>query len=334
MEIAKALVLVGRGCEDRPWPTAPVVPKHLFPIANRPILFHNLEALRAAGVLEAAILSEPSTSTAIEQAVGDGRDWGLNVTHVQWSADADGTLGNALASGYDFLEDEPVLVQQGDALLRERMHRHIAAFAHERLDALALRLTAGHAPAQLTRAPGPGYLLSPRAVSILLEDSAPSANPVAGVRARGGRVRVQQVAGCLPCHGDQESLLESNRHVLERLEAEYSPESLEDTRVQGPVVIHPTARVSRSLLRGPAIIGPDVTITDSYVGPYTSLGTGVVMEAAEIEHSIVLPDAQLRFVGTRLESSIIGRGARIARAFDPPAAMKMTVGDGAEVILK
>ena len=36
----------------------------------------------------------------------------------------------------------------------------------------------------------------------------------------------------------------------------------------------------------------------------------MVIEGAQIEHSIVLPEAELRFVGTRLESSIIGRGAR------------------------
>jgi glucose-1-phosphate thymidylyltransferase len=59
----------------------------------------------------------------------------------------------------------------------------------------------------------------------------------------------------------------------------------------------------------------------------------VTLEAAEIEHSIVLADADVRFVGTRIESSIVGAGARVGRGFDPPAAMKLSIGDGAEVIL-
>jgi glucose-1-phosphate thymidylyltransferase len=75
-------------------------------------------------------------------------------------------------------------------------------------------------------------------------------------------------------------------------------------------------------------------VTDAYIGPYTSIGAGVVVEAAEIEHSIVLPDAELRFVGTRLESSIIGRGARVTRRFSLPTAMQLSIGDGAEVILR
>jgi glucose-1-phosphate thymidylyltransferase len=320
MEIAKALILAGSDTDERGWPAAAGA-RHLFPVANRPILFHNLEGLRAAGVLEATILSDSTAGPAIEQAVGDGREWGVIVHHARWRP-ADGLLG-ALAAGRDFMGSEPVLVEHGDALLRDRLHGHISAFARERLDALALRLD------KLT----PGYLLSPRAVAILL-DGRSGANPVARVRAQGGRVREQAVDGCLPCHGDLEVLLESNRRMLEGLTASVEPASLEEATVHGAVQVHPTARIRRSLLRGPVIVGPNATVTDAYIGPYTSVGAGVVVEGSEIEHSIVLPDAQLRFVGNRLESSVIGRGARIARGFALPAAMRVTLGDGAEVLLR
>jgi glucose-1-phosphate thymidylyltransferase len=328
MEIAKALVLIGNGGDDRPWPTAPTSPKHLFPVANRPILSHNLDSLRAAGVLEAAVLALPGAGSAIERTVGTGRDCGINLKHLQWTGDDD--LISALAAGYEFLGGEPVLVQQGDALLRERMHGHISAFAREGLDALALRLDdeAGGEPADS------GYLLSPRAISILLSGRHRTGDPITAIRSGGGRTRIERVAGCLPCHGEQQLLLEGNRHMLENLQTSFDPRSIEDSRLQGPVIVHPTAQIRGSLIRGPVIIGPDTVVTDSYVGPYTSLGPGVLIEAAEIEYSIVLAGAQLHFVGTRLESSIIGRGARIARAFDPPATMRMTLGDGVEVILK
>jgi glucose-1-phosphate thymidylyltransferase len=329
VEIAKALILAGQIGDDRPWPSAPG-PKHLFPVANRPILHHNLEGLRAAGVLEAAILAEPDTHEAIERAVGDGSAWGLTIRQLEWSSSD--CLREALTAGQDFVEEEPVLVQRGDALLRERMHPHIAAFARERLDTLALRLDTT-AP-RIPRPPSPGYLLSPKAVSILLDDPALAPNPIAGVRARGGRVRVQRVQGMLPCSGGEEYLLESNRHVLEGLESDYDPAALDDCRVQGRVIVHPTAEVRRSLLRGPVIIGAGARVVDAYVGPYTSIGAGVTLESAEIEYSIVLDDAQLRYVGTRLESSIIGRGARIARGFDLPGALKINIGDGAEVMLR
>jgi glucose-1-phosphate thymidylyltransferase len=329
MEIAKALVLVGGGHDERPWPTAPVEPKHLFPVANRPILFHNLEALRNAGVREAAILAEAPTAGAIERAVGDGRDCGLRVTHVEWSGNR--SLTGALTAASEFVQDQPVFVQQGDALLRAQLQHHMADFARERLDTLAFKLERDAAPPRLHRPLGPGYVLSPWAVDVLLANGDALSNPVAGVRDRGGRVRVQRVSGSLPCHGDQQALLESNRQLLERIEPSYDADAVQGCRIQGPVIVHPTAQVRNSLLRGPVIVGADAVISDAYIGPYTSLGPGITVEAAEIEYSIVLSGAEIRFIGTRLESSIIGRGARIVRAFEPPAGLRMTVGDGVEV---
>jgi glucose-1-phosphate thymidylyltransferase len=325
MEIAKALILAGSEADHGTWSTGSAGPRHLFPVANRPILFHNLEALRAAGVLEAAILADPAERKAIQRAVGDGSEWGLIVRYAPWRS-AVGIRG-ALTAGRSFVGDEPVLVQQADALLRERMHGHISAFAREGLDALALRLRERSA-----RKAGAGWLLSPRAISILLQGRA--VNPIAGVRAGGGRVRIQDVDGCLACHGDQRALLESNRRMLEGLTASPDQGRFDQCSIQGPVDVHPTAHVERSLLRGPVVIGPGARVSDAYVGPYTSIGAGVVIEGAEIEYSIVLPEAELRFVGTRLESSVIGRGARIVRGFDLPGAIRMSIGDGAEVVLR
>jgi glucose-1-phosphate thymidylyltransferase len=330
MEIAKALILAARERDDQPWPTAPVGPKHLFPLANRPILFHNLEDLRRAGVLEAAILADDAALPALERAVGDGRQWGLRVTFAEWSPSLG--LGGALKAGRDFVGDEPVMVQEGDALLHEPLQPHIRDFASEQLDTLALRLSAPGGSVEL--APAPGYLLSPLAVEIVRGATSEATGPVAGVRARGGRVRVQRVDGCLPCHGDQAALLEGNRRMLAGISESYDSASLEDCTIQGPVVVHPTAQVRNSLLRGPAIIGPGARISDSYVGPHSSIGAGVVMDGVEIEYSIVLARAELRFIGARLESSVIGAGARVVRGFEMPSTLRMSLGEGAEVVLR
>jgi glucose-1-phosphate thymidylyltransferase len=213
--------------------------------------------------------------------------------------------------------------------LCERLQGHVSAFAREGLDALALRLPS----AGPKRERMPWYLLSPRAISILGDGGEAAANPLAGVRAQGGRVRIQLVDGCAPCQGDVEALLESNRRMLEDLESAVDQSSLDACSVQGVVQVEPTAKIRRTLLRGPVIIGPGAQVTDAYIGPYTSIGAGVVIEGTEIEHSIVLADAELRFVGTRLESSVIGRRARIVRGFRLPGAIRMSIGDGAEVVL-
>jgi glucose-1-phosphate thymidylyltransferase len=220
-----------------------------------------------------------------------------------------------------------VLVARGDAVLYESIAGHISAFAHDRIDAMALRLgdAAGH--------PVPAYLFSPRAIAILADPRDTRSDPLERVKASGGRVLVHDVEGVLSCHGDQEALLACNRAILERLAPSAAMDGVDRCQIQGPVVIHPTASVSRSTLRGPLIIGAGAHVSDSYVGPYSSIGDNVILDGVEIEHSIVLPEAELRFIGTRLESSVIGRRARVARSFRPPGALRLSLGEGCEVVL-
>ena len=96
-------------------------------------------------------------------------------------------------------------------------------------------------------------------------------------------------------------------------------------------MVHPSARLEDTIVRGPAIIGPGARLTHAYVGPYTSIGADVRIDGSQIEHSIVLDRAELINVGSRLETSVIGRGARISRKFVVPTAMRLSVGAGAEV---
>jgi glucose-1-phosphate thymidylyltransferase len=112
-----------------------------------------------------------------------------------------------------------------------------------------------------------------------------------------------------------------------------SAERLFDTKIQGAVRIHPSAEIISSVIRGPALIGPGVRIRSSYVGPYTSIGEAVVLDCVEIEDSIVLDRAQIRFLETRVESSVVGPGACVSRDFELPRALRLTIGADAQVAL-
>jgi len=329
MEIARAVVLATPAAEDPPWSSVGTGPKPLVPVATKPILFHTLDALSAAGVVEAALLTEPQTADIFRAAVGGGDRWGMTISYAECEADTD--VRRALRIASDFIDGEPVLVQRADVILRERLREHIVGFAREDLDALALMLLRAHTAEPSPRLAG-GYLLSPAAVSIML-DAPASRDPLARLRRHGSHVRVLDVAGCLACHGGESSLLEANRHALASIHTELDTATLYGSEIQGPVVIHPSATLHNTLVRGPAIIGPRSRLVDSYVGPYTSIGADVRIEGTEIEHSIVMDAAQLLFVGSRLETSIIGRGARIVRHFGLPTAVRVSIGDGAQVAL-
>jgi glucose-1-phosphate thymidylyltransferase len=144
---------------------------------------------------------------------------------------------------------------------------------------------------------------------------------------------MQAVHGWRHFAGNSLDLLDMNRMMLDSLEPEGIEREDDDNRFEGPIAIHPTACVTSSVIVGPVIVGADALITNSYIGPHTSIGAHVRVEGAEIERSIVLAGASILHVGGRLVASVVGRDARVFRDFSMPRALRLQVGDGDEVAL-
>jgi NDP-sugar pyrophosphorylase family protein len=133
--------------------------------------------------------------------------------------------------------------------------------------------------------------------------------------------------------GTVDGVLEANTIALDGLKRGRVGVDLSNATVQGRVQIDPTAELNGAKLRGPVHIGPGVRLVETYVGPYTTIAEGVTLEGVEIEHSIVLPGAQIRYPGRRLEASLVGEGAQIGRDYSLPSALRLRVGPGSEIQL-
>ena len=129
----------------------------------------------------------------------------------------------------------------------------------------------------------------------------------------GSRVDPHIVHGWWKDTGQVQDMLEANRLILDDLEESLEGELIE-SRVEGRVAIHADARLERSTVRGPAVIGAGAHIRDAYIGPYTAIGEGVTIDRAELEHSIVLAGSTVRDLEYRIEASLIGRNVKIGRA--------------------
>jgi glucose-1-phosphate thymidylyltransferase len=125
-------------------------------------------------------------------------------------------------------------------------------------------------------------------------------------------------------------MLEANRLILDTVAAQCAGE-LVDSQLDGRVVVAAGARLERSTVRGPAIIGAGARLVDAYVGPYTAIGEDCTIEAAEVEHSILLAGCVVRGLGVRIESSLCGRNVRIGRDETQPRAYRFLLGDNSEV---
>jgi glucose-1-phosphate thymidylyltransferase len=149
----------------------------------------------------------------------------------------------------------------------------------------------------------------------------------------GKRVRSHVITGWWKDTGKVEDLLEANRIVLSGLETRVEGTIDRETRVEGNVQVGTGSRVERSRLRGPLVIGRNVTIRDAYVGPFSAIADGVELDHCEIEHSIVLERSRITGVPHRLESSLIGRDVVVTTHEAKPRAHRLMIGDSSRVEL-
>jgi len=93
-------------------------------------------------------------------------------------------------------------------------------------------------------------------------------------------------------------------------------------------VIDPSA-----IIHGPAIIGDNVTIKNSYVGPYTALGDNVTIENSEIEASIVMKNCTITNIQGRIDSSLLADNAQLSSASHMPATHRFVLAENSYVQL-
>ncbi len=356
MDELKGLILSG-GAGTRLRPITHTSAKQLVPVANKPVLFYGIEALVEAGITDIGIIIAPETGDEIRRAAGDGSDFGASITYIEQEAPLG--LAHAVLTAAEFLDDSPFVMYLGDNLLRDGIVELVDAFRSSGPDALIL-LTRVDDPAsygvaelngqrviRLVEKPkqppsdlalvgvymfAPAILQAARSIEPSERGELEITDAIQALIDDGHRVEPHIVRGWWKDTGRLEDMLEANRLVLEDLETNVEG-TLVDSRVEGRVVVEKGARLERTLVRGPAIIGSGARISDSYVGPYTAIDREVVITGSEIEHSIVLEGSSIRDLHARMEASLLGRNVTLTRSEGMPKTLRFLVGDNAEIAI-
>ncbi|MCC6434128.1 MAG: glucose-1-phosphate thymidylyltransferase [Acidimicrobiales bacterium] len=150
---------------------------------------------------------------------------------------------------------------------------------------------------------------------------------------QGHRVRHEVLQGWWIDTGKKDPLLECNRWVLDTIKTSLRGELDETSSVEGRVVIEEGARLVRSRVRGPAVIGAGTVLRDSYIGPYSSIAAGCEIVDSDIENSVVLEQSRISGI-PRLADSLLGRNTEVFKSGLRPSATRLMLGDHSHVDLE
>ena len=348
----KALILSG-GYGTRLRPITYSQQKQLIPVANKPILFYAIEDVIEAGAKEIGIIVGPNKEQVME-----------TVRSVDWNAEIDFIyqdepkgLAHTILIAEDFLDDEFVMYL-GDNILREGIVEHANKFKANNYDA-CIMLTEVDNPQEfgvadinedgtikrLIEKPKvppsnlalvgiyffkPVILEACKSIKASWRDELEITDAIQWLIENGYEVGWTKVEGWWKDTGKPEDIFEANRLILDDLTHEIRGE-VKGGEIRGRVSIDTGTLVNeKSVIKGPALIGRNCLIRDSYIGPYTSIGNNCEIINSEVEDSLLMDGAKLINAGNVVDS-MIGRGAVIEKNKDLPKGSKFIIGDNSWV---
>lgn len=352
----KSIILcAGKGTRLRPLTHTSA--KHLIPIANKPVLFYAIEAIRDCGIKDIGIIVG-ETGEDIGSELKEGSKWGVNISYIE-QKEALG-LAHAVSVARDFLGEEKFLMYLGDNLLKNGVESYANKFIQGNYNAFVL-LTEVDNPKQF----GVAELEGGRVVRVVEKPKEPVSNlaligvyffdknvhqaiksikpsdrgeleitdAIQWMIDNGYKVGAEVIGGWWKDTGKPDDILEANRLILEDIERDVCGAKVvdESSQISGRVKIGKGSEIINSKIVGPVIIGEKVKVVDSYIGPFTSLSDGVEIKKSEIEYSVVLENTKIENIKGRMQKCLIGKGVEIYHSKNLPRIYEFILGDHSKV---
>lgn len=350
----KALVLAG-GEGTRLRPITHTSAKQLVPVANKPVLYYCLESLAEAGITDVGIIVG-ETYQEIKEAVGNGSQFGIKVTYIEQPQPLG--LAHAVKISEKFLKDDEFVMYLGDNLIKDGIKSLVAEFNKKKPNAQIL-LAEVQEPERFGVAKLNGQK---KVVKLVEKPKNPSSNlALVGVYMfdknifkavnsikpswrneleitdaiqhlidSGFEVEPHIIQGWWKDTGKLEDMLEANRMILEDLEHCNKGKVDKDSKLIGRVCLEEGSKVINSVIRGPATIGKNTIIENSYIGPFTSIYYDCTIKNSEVEFSIILEKSKVTDMH-RMEDSLVGKNVNVCKTKQKPKAYRLMLGDNSNV---
>ena len=323
----KAIIPVaGEGTRLRPH--THTTPKVLVNVAGQPILGHILDKIIRVGFTEATLIVG-YLGEQVSEYVRSNYDITVDIVEQEERKG----LAHAIHIARKTIGDDPILIILGDTIFDVDL-KPVLAGKHSAIGVkkvedprrfgiaeiegdLVTRLvekpehpTSNHAIVGLYWIKRPAKLLE-SIDHIMRKDMKTKGefqltDALEQMRCSGEKISTFTVDGWYDC-GKPETLLATNRHLLDSAPSEYSRPNV--------------------LVIPPVFISPTATITDSVIGPYATIADGVQISDSIVRNSIVAEEAKVLM--TLLENSIVGGNAVVTGSFK-----RINIGDSSEIDFK
>ncbi|MCK9278469.1 MAG: NDP-sugar synthase [Methanoculleus sp.] len=280
-------------------------PKPCIPIVNKPSIQHLVSHLSNLGFND-VVITLGYMSDAIEEALGDGSLFGVNVTYVHEKTKL-GTAGS-VKNAQKYLEEQPFLVVGGDHVvdlnLLEFYREHLTNDSITTIGLISIddpteygiaEIDANYQIKRFKEKPAPGEIFSNLASTGMyvcdpdIFDHIPAGekfdfarNLFPELMAEGHVLKAWLARGNWSDVGSPRSLREAERWKLQEIGFTNISGDLyiKGARIMGPAQIGSCVSVAaNSRVIGPVSIGAGTIIEENVViGPYTSIGEGCIIK--------------------------------------------------------
>lgn len=359
----KAIIPTG-GMGTRMQPMSFYVNKHFLPLANKPLLFYPIESVAASGIKDVLITYNPGGLEIAKKFLGDGSAWGLKFTYVL-QENPRGGLADIVRVCEKDLNKDLFLLHLGDNIFTEGIKEQVKYFIEKKPNGLVTMLKFK----DNYRLGVPVFDKKGRLVDYLEKPQKPPNNfaipglyffdnnvfkcfsgkdkitpsergeleirsPYLWLIEHGYKVEVIEYKGKWLDPGKFDDWIDSNQYLLDKtLESRIESKIEEGSDIKGRVFIGKGCIIRNSEIRGPVSIKDNVSIIGSYIGPYTSIDEGCLIEKSRIENCVLMNNVKIYKVKQQIDNSLIGPEASISSTDGRHSCLEFFIGEKASIKL-
>ncbi len=336
--------------------------KHMIPLANKPMIQYAIEKLIELDVKEIGIIIDKDEKD-IQRIVSENFSFSVSIQYITQDENKKGIVG-AIYSAMSFLGDSPFVVFLGDNIIIDDIRPIRDEFFANDLDCMLLL----NKTKKANQFGVPVFDNNNKIIKIEERPVNPKSEyAVCGVYfyksfvgkvfdqlnvsqrgvyeisemhsifiQNGYSVGYKYIKNWWKDRGSVDDILSGNRIAFDSLVSKQNPYQNKDyeIKIEGYVQIDSSSVISgNTVIHGPVVIGKQCLITNSYIGPYTSVGNGVELHNSNIQNSILYDSVSITTTNP-ISDSILGYKSIVNDSPSPfDYRTQLVVGDNSTIYL-